>query len=488
MQQLKKKTTSGLIWSITDLMTNQVLQFVIQIILARLLLPEHFGIVGMILVFIAISNSIIDSGFTQALVRDTNTSNEDYSTVFYFNLSMAIVLYVILYFLANPISVFFEEPQLISILRVLSLGILINSVGIIQRVILIKNVNFKTQTKINIIAGVTSGVVAIICAKMGYGVWSLVIKTLIMQLIQSLLIWFSSKWIPVLVFNFKSFKKFFSFGIKLLLAGIIDIIYNNIFFVIIGKMFSASQLGYYTNSIKLRDVVSMSITAAIQRVTYPVLSSIKLEKERLKYGFRKIIKTSAFIIFPLMIGLAAISDALINLLFGGKWMQSVIYLQLLCFAGMLYPIHAMNLNILQVKGRSDLFLLLEIIKKTLLTVLIALSLWMKLGIIGLICAAVLDSFIAFGINTFFSGREISYSTKEQIKDLTPIFIVSFIMGAFVYYIGQVIPASNFIIIVCQISIGIIIYVLLCKLARIKELNTVYNLLFPLLRMVKLKLY
>ncbi|MGW6663043.1 MOP flippase family protein [Peribacillus sp. NPDC055009] len=481
---LKRKTLSGLIWSFADLIANQGIQFIIQIILARLLLPEHFGLVGMILVFIAISNSIIDSGFSQALIRQKNVSQEDYSTVFYFNLVMGLVLYGILFIIADPISIFFGEPQLITILRVLSLVLIINSFGIIQRVFLVKNVDFRTQTKINMIAGIISGILAVFFAVMGFGVWALVIKTVSMQIIQTLLLWILNKWVPSLVFNRQSFKRYFGFGSKLLVSGLIDTFYNNIYYVIIGRFFSASQLGYYTNAIKLRDIASQSITTSVQRVTYPILSNIQEDEKRLKNGYRKVIKTSSFIIFPIMVGLAAVAEPLIYILFGEKWMDSVIYLQLLCFAGMLYPLHSINLNILQVKGRSDLFLLLEIIKKFILTVLIIISLLLKLGIIGLISAAVLHSYIALFINTYFSAREISYSAKEQVKDLLPIFIVAMVMGIIVYFCGMKMNEGNITKLIIQICIGIGIYILLCRLAKIKELTTIYGLMLPLIKKIK----
>ncbi|WP_223592365.1 lipopolysaccharide biosynthesis protein [Neobacillus bataviensis] len=485
---LKRKAISGLLWSSTDLIANQGIQFFIQIILARLLLPEHFGLIGMILIFISISNSIIDSGFTQALIKEKNPGQDDYSTVFYFNLLLAFLIYMVLFISSEAISSFFGEPQLISILRILSLVLIINSFGIIQRAILIKNVDFRSQTKINIIAGTVSGMVAIVFALFGFGVWSLVLKSLSMQFIQTLLLWFNNKWIPSFVFSVKSFKKLFGFGSKLLISGLIDTLYNNLYFVIIGKFFTASQLGYYTNAVKLRDVASQSITTSVQRVTYPVLSKIQGDEEKLKYGYRKVIKTTTFIIFPFMLGLAAISSPLIYSLLGDKWMPSVKYLQLLCIAGMLYPLHAINLNILQVKGRSDLFLVLELLKKLILTILIILVLWLKLGVIGLIWGTVLHSFIALFINTYFSAREISYSVKEQLKDITPIFLISIFMAGIVYYVGLLLSGSNLITMIFQIGIGILLYICFSKIARVQELNTLYSLIKPLIKKILFNLH
>ena len=484
-KSLKRKTTTGLFWSFIDLSANQGIQFIIQIILARLLLPEHFGVIGMIIVFIAISNSIVDSGFSQALIRDQDTTQEDYSTVFHFNLLMAITMYVIIFISANPISIFFGEPQLINIIKVISLVLIINALGIIQRVMLTKKVDFKTITKVSLIAVIMSGSVTITMAVLGYGIWCLVVNTILMSFIQTLLLWFFNKWVPSMKFNMHSFKKYFKFGYKLLIAGMIDTFYHNLFYVIIGRFYSTVQLGYYTNAVKFSDASSQVISSVVQRVSYPLLSSIQDDEERLKSGFKKIIKSSAFINFPLMIGLASVATPLFSILLGEKWMPSVIYFQLLCLAGILYPLHAINLNILQVKGRSDLFLLIEVIKCFVLTILIALSLLFQLGIIGLIWAAVINSYIALYINTYFSAREIDYSAKNQLKDILPMLLISIFMGIVVYLVGSVLPDNHFIKLICQISIGAVVYIVACKAVKIQELDTIYRIVQDLLKKYKL---
>lgn len=483
-QLLKTKTLNGLFWSFADLLASHGLQFFIQIVLTRLLLPEHFGVMGMILVFIAISNSIVDSGFSQALIRDQETSQADYSTVFYFNLFMACSLYCILYFAAPVVSRFYDEPQLIAILRILSLALIINSLGIIQKVKLTKKVDFKSITKANVIAVIVSGTITITCAVKGYGVWSLVINLLVLQGTQTVCLWVFNRWLPSLTFNVHSFLKFFEFGYKLLLSGLLDTFYNNIYFILIGKTYSTSSLGFYTNAVRLRDLTSQSIAVTIQRVTYPILSSIQDDEDRLKFSFRKIIKMSAFVNFPLMIGLASIATPLFTLLFGERWLPAVIYFQLLCFAGMLYPIHAINLNILQVKGRSDLFLWLEIIKKANLTVLIIASLLFGFGIIGLICAAVVNSFTALLINTYYSAREIDYSTKEQIFDMLPAFLNSIGMGTVVYFLSVLLGMNELVELLILIPIGILIYIPLSKLTKQKELDELYYLVIPMVRKIR----
>jgi len=473
---LKNKTIAGMFWSFSDIIAKKGIQFVIQVFLARLLLPKDFGIIGMITVFISVSQSIIDSGFGNALIRENKVSQEDYSTVFYFNLVMAIVMYIVLFFSVNAISSFFNEPQLVAILRVLALVLIINSFGLIQRTMLVKNIDFKTQTRISVVSSVSSGVIGIIFAYLGYGVWSLVIRMLSMQFILSLLLCLSNKWIPYLVFKMDSFKRLFGFGWKLLVSGLIETLYKNIYYVVIGKLFSAIELGYYTNAQKLRDTVSQSITMSVQKVSYPVLSSINGENERLRLGYKKILKNSVFITFPMMIGLAVIANPFINLLFGANWVASIPYFQVLCFAGMLFPLHAINLNILKVKGRSDLFLGLEVIKKVVGITFIGIVLLLKLGIMGLLWAAVLNSYVAYFINSYFSAELLSYSTKEQIKDIMPIFIVSILMGTLVYFSGTVLPHNYFIKLLVQIFIGVVTYIGISRIAKVEELKTVYDLI------------
>jgi len=481
---LKKKTVVGLFWTFSDLIANQGIKFVIQVILARLLVPKDFGVIGMITVFIAISQSFIDSGFTNALIRDKEPSQEDYSTVFYFNLFMAVLMYIALFFSADAISNFFKEPQLTAILRVLAIVLIINSFGLIQKTMLTKNINFKTQTKISVISSILSGVIAVIFAYMGFGVWSLVIQTLVMQFVQSLLLSLWNRWVPSLVFSIDSFKRLFGFGWKLLVSGLINTLYNNLYFLIIGKAFSAVELGYYTNAQKLRDIASQSITTSVQRVSYPVLSSIKEEEKTLRAAYKKIIKTSVFITFPLMIGLAVVASPLIRLIFGQKWINAISFFQILCFAGMLFPLHAINLDILQVKGRSDLLLRLEIIKKVIGLMLIAIVLCLQLGINGLLWSAVLSSYISYFINSYYSAELLSYSTIEQIKDIIPELIASVLMAIVVYFSGAILPNNNLVKLIGQFIIGVVVYICVCKIGKIEELKTVSDLLSSILNKVK----
>lgn len=483
-RSLKKKTIGGLLWSFVDLLGNQGIQFIIQVILARMLIPDHFGLIGMILVFTAVSNSLIDSGFTQALIREQKVTQKDYSTVFYFNIIISLVIYLCLFAAAPQISLFFEESELTEIVRVLTLGIIINSFGIIPRAILTKRVDFKTQAKVNTLASVLSGVVAVTFAFLGFGVWSLVVRTLVLNFVQSLFLSLTTKWRPSLVFSIVSFKRLFGFGWKLLVSGLINTIYDNVFYLIIGKQYSKTQLGYFTNASKFNDLAVQTMTSSIERVTYPVLSSMQDQKERLKQNYKQIMRLTGFLIFPAMAGLAAVGEPLILVIFGAQWETMTIYFQLLCLAGMLYPIHALNLNILQVTGRSDLFLSLEILKMSISVVLIFFALWYEIGIVWLVALIVLDSYISLFINIYFSGKQIAYSVREQMKDLLPVYLITLFMGAAVYMAGQILPDYNLPKLIIQISLGIAIYITCCKVLKIKELNMVLELMIPLIKKIR----
>ncbi len=481
---LKKKTLTGLFWTFTEVIANQGVQFVIQIFLARLILPEEFGLIGMITVFIAISNSIIDSGFSNALIREKEVNQNDYSTVFYFNLITSIFVYVILYFSSPTISIFFAQPKLSLILRVLAITIIINAFGIIPRAILTRKINFKAQMIINISSSLVSGFIAIVLAYKGFGIWSLVFRTIIMQFIQVVMLSIVNRWRPSFVFSKNSFEKLFGFGWKILVSGLIDTIYNNLYYMVIGKMYSASDLGYYTNAQKLRDIAATSISTAVQKVSYPVLSCMQSEEEVLKNMYKKIIKSSVYITFPVMFGLAIVAKPLILFLFGDNWSQSIIYFQILCLAGMLYPLHAINLNILQVKGRSDLFLKLEILKKCVAITLIAISIFSKLGIIGLIWMKVASSIIAFFINSYYSKSIIGYSTLNQIRDILPVLIITLFMGITTYFIGIFVPDYNFIKILIQISFGTIFFMIISYLFKIEEFFSILDIMKKMIKKVK----
>ena len=474
-QSTKTKAISGMFWSMVDLLSKQGIHFIIQIFLARLLLPKDFGIIGMVTIFIALSQTLIDSGFSSALIREKEASEEDFATVFYFNLAVSIVLYLILFFSADAISRFFNEPQLFKLLRVLGLIVIINAFGLIQRTMLVKKIDFKSIARINVVATIISGVVAILCAVNGLGVWSLVVKNLLMQFIQALYLSFTNRWKPTVMFSMVSFKKLFGFSWKLLASSLIYTAYNNLYYLVIGKYFSVVELGYYTNAEKLRSTASESMTQSIHRVTYPVLSNINIQgdDERLKDAYKKVVKTTAFIMFPIMLGLAGVAKPMILLLFGPKWSQSIIYFQILCVSGMVFPLHSINLNILQVKGRSDLFLKIEIIKMGIGISIVAVILLFKLGLIELMIGSMISSILSYYINSYYSGYLLSYALREQVKDIFPALFISATMFGGVLLIGIVGNNQGITLLLIQIMSGVIVYVSLSWFLKIEELRSVF---------------
>ena len=463
---LKQKTISGLIWSFIDSIAGQGISFIVGIILARLLSPKEFGLIGMLTIFIAISQSFIDSGFRQALIRKQNCTQSDYSTVFYFNIAVGFAFYILLFAFANSISNFFHEPVLKELIKVLGLALIINSFTMIQSTLLTKRIDFKLQAKISIIASLISGIISIYMAYTGLGVWSLVALTLIKYATNSILLWYWNKWKPALLFSKKSFKELFSFGSNLLVSGLIDTIYRNIYYVIIGKYFTAVELGYYTRAEQFQSLPSANLQGIIGRVSYPVLSTLQHDLPKLKETYKKIIRSTMLVTFVLMLGMAATAKPMILTLIGAKWEPCIIYLQMLCFVAMLYPLHAINLNMLNVKGRSDLFLRLEIIKKALAVPVIIVAVFF--GIKVMIGCMILLSLIAYYLNSYWSGRLINYSWFEQIKDILPSFLIAAAMSTIVFIEGIFFNLSPLPMLIMQVTTGAILTFIICELLRFKD--------------------
>jgi teichuronic acid exporter len=466
VSDIKNKTISGVFWSAVENFANLGLQFVIGIIIARMVSPEEYGLVGMITIFIAISQTFIDSGFVSALVRKPDVTKTDYSTAFFYNLSVGIFFYLALFFFANSIAGFFDEPELVAILRVLGLGLIIGSLTIVQNAVLLRRVDFKLNAKIKVSSAVMSGSIAIYLAYRGFGVWSLVVRQLLESFFSSLFLWIWNRFIPSLVFSIKSFRELFGYGSKLLISGLIGTIFNNIYLVVIGKFFSAADLGYYTRASSLKDLPSQNITNIITRVTFPVLAQMQDNPVALKAGYKRMIKTTMFLSFSLLIGMAAVASPLILTLIGEPWRPSIIYLQLLCFVGMLFPLHALNLNLLNVLGRSDLFLKLEIIKKIL--VIPAIIIGIIWGIKVMILGMWVNSLVGYYLNSYYSGRFINYPMREQVNDILPSLLIAILMGALVYVSGLLIPFGNLIKLILQITLGGLLVVSLSELFKLES--------------------
>ena len=475
---LKNKTAKGVGWSFIDNISSSGISFLVSLVLARILSPEEYGIMAMLTIFIAISNSIVDSGFSNALIRKNDVVELDYNTTFYFNLVVSGVLYLVLYVCAPFISNFFSEPLLIPVTRVLGLVLIVNACSIIQRTILVKAVDFKTQTKISLISSMLSGVIGVGMAIYHCGVWSLVGQQLSRQGLNSLFLWIYGKWKPLWEFSYNSFKNLFGFGSKLLLSGLIDTIYKNIYYIVIGRFYTADQLGQYTRAEQFTSIFSSNLTSVIQRVSYPVLSTIQEDAIRLQEAYRKIIKATMLITFVCMLVLAALAKPLVLILIGEKWLFAVPYLQILCFAEMLYPLHAINLNILQVKGRSDLFLKLEVIKK--IVAILPIVLGITLGIKFMLWGAVCTSVISFFLNSYYSGHLVNYSTMNQIKDIFPTFLIaSFVAGTI--WCLSFLNLSIYFTFFIQCVTGFILLIFINEKCRLKEYMEMKQLFLTILK-------
>ena len=480
-ESLKNKTVKGVGWSFIDNLSSSGITFLVGLVLARLLTPSEYGIMAILTIFIAVSNSIVDSGFSNALIRKTDARRVDYNTVFLFNLLVSGLLYVVLFFAAPAISVFFKEPLLVEVMRVIGWVLVINALAIIPRTLFVKEVNFKTQTKVSLIASISSGVVGIGMALAGMGVWSLVGQQLSRQLLNTLFLWIYGKWRPIWEFSAQSFKELFGFGSKLLLSGLLDTVFKEIYSLVIGRCYTSAQLGQYTRANQFNQIFSSNLTTVIQRVSYPVLSSIQDEPERLRDAYRKVIKSTMLISFACMLGLAAVAKPLIILLIGEKWLPAVGFLQIICFRGMLYPLHAINLNILQVKGRSDLFLKLEIIKKIIAVGPLVLG--VLFSIEYMLWGSVCTSFIAYFLNSYYSANLIDYPTREQIKDILPTFIVSSLTATTMWSL-TLLPLSNWLLLPLQCLLGIILALLIYERLHLPEYVEVKQLAFSILRRKK----
>ncbi len=462
---IKNKTLKGVKWSFVDNIVGSGVTFIVGLILARLLTPAEFGIIGIVTVFIVISNTIIDGGFSTALIRKLEVTDDDYNTVFYINLFVSILIILLLVLFSNKIALFFNEIILEKVFPVMSLILLINALTIVQRVDLIRKVDFKTQAFISLAASLGSGIIGITLALLGYHVWSLVWQQLSRQFINSLLLWSLNKWSPKLRFSLTSFRELFGFGSKILGANLINTIYRNIFNIIIGKIYSVPQLGQYTRAEQFNLILTNNLTTVIQRVSFPILSSLQSDRERLTNTFRKFTIYSSLIAFPLILGLGAIAKPLIVVLIGEKWLIAATYLQIMCVYGILYPLTNLNINMLNVGGYSNIVLRLEVIKKILFIPVLVVGFYFDL--IHMLWAAAVYYYIEFVFNSWYSEKLFNYGILKQAKDVAPILLISLLV-AFCMWIISLIPIRLIFVLLLQCFIGMTLSFLLFEKISMPE--------------------
>lgn len=472
-ESLKNKTVKGIVWSSIERFSVQGIQFLVMIVMARLLTPKDYGLVGMVAIFIAVAQSLVDSGFSQALIRKQNRTETDNSTVFYFNIVVGILLYLVLFAIAPLVAIFYDSPELTALMRVVCLSVVFNSFVVVQRALLTVNIDFKTQAKASLTAAVVSGVIGIGMAYSGFSYWSIVAQQLVNLGLNTLLLWIFTRWRPRWIYSWGSFRELFTFGSKLMVSGLLDVVYRNMYLLVIGKVFTASSLGYYTRANQFAEFPSSNLTGIMQRVTYPVLCQIQDDDERLAQIYRRFLRLSAFLIFPLLVGLSAVAEPFVLLLLKEQWLFAATLLQIICFAMMWYPIHAINLNLLQVKGRSDLFLRLEIIKKAIAVLILCVTI--PMGLIVMCVGQILSSLIALIINTNYTGKLIQVGFLRQMRDLLPTLLLSLSMWGVVYGITSCLSGIILQLIVGIIA-GMVYYIALSALFHFPELKELYSII------------
>ena len=478
---LKDKTVRGVGWSAIDNAAQYGVSFLVSIVLARLLSPDDYGLLGIVGIFTAVCLALINGGFGSALIRKKEVSDDDYDTAFVVNLGVSLLLYAVIFLCAPPIAHFFNRAELVALTRVSSIGMVIGALAMVQQTRLTKRIDFKTQTKITLIATVSSGMVGIAMALLGYGVWALVAQSLTNQLLKTVFLWVFNKWVPTFRFSRQSFADMFGFGWKMMASGVLDTVWKELSQAVVGKFYSSATLGQYTRANGFSQLFSSNITNVIQRVTFPVLSDIQDDKQRMVSAYRRIIKTTMFITAACMFFLGAISEPLLFCLIGPKWHEAALYLPLICVCGSLFPLHAINLNMLQVQGRSDLFLALEVVKKVI--ALGPLFVGAFVGIMPMLYASLATGIVSYFLNSYYSGKFLGYSSWMQLKDIAPDYGIAILVALSVWFL-KYLPLSYWIILPMQFVVGAGVFFALCRIFHIEEYDDTKALLKPFVNSIK----
>ncbi len=449
---MKQTLVSGVFWSAIDRFAVVALQVVFEILLARMLLPDDYGLIGMVIVFIAIAQVFVDGGFLNALIQKKDRTETDYSTVFFTSIAIAVLVYLILFLCAPLISQFYEVPELTLIVRLLGLNILFNSVAIVYRAKLSVSMDFKSQARFSIISVILSGIVGIMLAANGWGVWSLVVQMVSMYALNAVLLIYNIRWWPVYGFSVESFKKLFGFGSKLLIAGVIQAVYSNLYQLVIGKVYRAGDLGLYTKSMQFTLYPSSMITNMLQRVMFPYLSNYQDDDKMLFELNKQYYSIISMFFFPLFTGLAIMAEPFVRVLLTEAWIDAVPIIRILSFAFLLFPFINVNMYVFQIKGLSGRFLFIEIATK--ISGIIILIITLRMGLIAICWGLLIQNILQWIITSFFSDRTLKSPMFSQIKVLSPIIIYSLLL----YFLMQLLlPVLNYLWL--QLFIGIILILL-----------------------------
>lgn len=455
-ENLKQQTKKGLYWSTLGNLSNQGMRFIFGIVLARLLSPDAYGVIGMLTIFICIVSAFIDCGFSQALVVKADRTQKDFSTEFWFNIGVGSIGYLILFIVSPYIANFYNMPILSPVLKVIGLGVIINSLCVVQSAQFAIKLDFKTPAKISIVTQIFSGIIGIILAYYRWGVWALVFQQVIGGCINAVFLWIYAKWRPTFEFSVDSFKYLWNYGSKVLGSSLIQQVYDNLYPLIIGKFYNATSLGLYSRANSFATLPSNNLSKIIGSVTFPVLSKINNDLQKLIGVYTKILKCTAFIVFPLMIGMAVTANSFVKILLNEQWYDCIIMLQLLCCALIWQPLSFIHINVLKVIGRTDLVLKLEIMKRTIGLISIFCS--VPFGVVGMCIGFIIFYLYSFILNTIYVSRALKLSTIGQIRNILPILINTIIMGSLVYII-TFFKFSHLMEFIISIMIGVIYYII-----------------------------
>lgn len=461
----KTKVLSSLFWKLLERGGTQGIQFIVQIVLARLLAPEQFGTIAIVMVFIHLAQVFVQSGFNTALIQKKDADEEDFSSIFYLSLGIAGILYTIIFVAAPTISVFYRDPILVPILRVLALILFPGALNSIQNAYIARNLMFKKLFKSSVGAIVVSGTLGIIAAYFGLGVWALVIQQLVNQIAISVIMWVTVKWRPKLVFSIPKVRELFSFGWKLLASSLLNVLYLEIRTLFIGRLYSSAALGFYNRGEQFPKLIVSNINGSIQSVMLPTLSAQQDNKKRAKEMMRRAIVTSSFLIFPMMIGMAVVAEPLVAIVLTEKWLPAVPFLQIFSISYALIPIHTANLQAINAMGRSDIFLKLEMIKKVIGLTILGISI--PFGVYAIAIGQVISGIIATFVNAYPNKQLLEYSYKEQLLDIIPSFLIALMMGVIVYTFNYL-NIVKWQMLMLQVCAGIIIYLGLSKAFKIES--------------------
>jgi O-antigen/teichoic acid export membrane protein len=474
--KIKSKTIQGLFLSFFERIALQAMGFVISIILARLLMPAEFGLIAILMVIIAVAQLFVDSGFGQALIQKSNSTRVDESTIFYFNILVGLFSSGLMCLTAPWIARLYDIPQLVLLVRIVSLNLIINSFSLVQSTLLAKSLDFKTLLKISIIPTIMSGGIGIVMAYKGFGVWSLIVQSISSNLFKTGLLWMFCRWRPILAFSYNSLKDMFGFGSKLLATRLLDTIYSNIYTIIIGKIFSPADLGLYSRANNVKQLPIESLTYMMDRVTYPVFSHLQNDLPRLKRALRKSVNTLALITFPMMVGLSLVATPIISVLFTDKWLPSVPYLQVLSIVGIFYPLEITNGNMFKAIGHSGLLFNITLIKRIWDVIVIAIT--FRWGIMAMIYGQLMNSSLFYLINLYITQKLLKYTIYEQLNDLMPIIGSTILMALSIVMLNLLSIEHAFFLLILQVVTGVIVYSTTCYLFRIEIFMEIFFLAKP----------